>query len=114
MRSAYVKSKSDLRKIAVDEAQKELEKFRAENCDRCSTNMGYQCIATVLWVLHRDYGWGTVRLNRLKDSIEDEFRLMEMCMQNLSGFAKTDYTGNDLVKALKELEIDVEKSQYAQ
>ena len=40
------------------------------------TSVMQQVLATTFWILHRDYGWGTKRLNDLKNKIEDEFVLM--------------------------------------
>ena len=35
-----------------------------------------QTLAVTFWILHRDFGFGKKRMNRLKDLIEDEFMLM--------------------------------------
>ena len=40
------------------------------------TSIMQQVLATTFWILHREYGWGATRLNRLKNQIEDEFVVM--------------------------------------
>lgn len=110
MNSNYIRSKSEMRRISTQIAKEEIAKYEVEVCPKCQTSIGYQAIATMLWVLHRDFGWGTVRLNRLKDACEAEFSLME----GIQGMPKFEYTANDCVRGLKEIGVDMEASQYEQ
>lgn len=109
MKSNYIRSKSEMRRISVQIAKEEIAKQEAEFCPKCQTNIEYQAIGTLLWVLHRDFGWGAVRLNRLKDACEAEFYLMET---GIPGMSKIEYTANDCVRGLKEIGVDLEASQY--
>ena len=109
MRANYVASKNDMRKIAVEEAKKQLDEFRAIECERCQTSIGFQAIATVLMVLHRQYGFGVKRLNDVKNATEDEFMRMA---HGIPGMKYIRFTGVDYIAKLKEMGVDLEVSQY--
>jgi hypothetical protein len=110
MRANYVASKNDMRKIATEEAKKQLDELRATECERCQTSIGFQAIATVMMVLHRQYGFGRKRLQALKDAVETEFYMMDHGVPGVT--KRRQYTGVDFVAKLKEMGVDLEVSQY--
>lgn len=108
MRARYgAYSKSELDKRSREIAREEVKKMRDEIYAYCERDCSYQAIATCLWVLHRHFGFGKTRLQRLKNLIEDEYRLMEL------GILGKDYSPRDLQKWLKdEMKIDLDATQY--
>ena len=109
MKSNYVGSRTDMRKIVREEAKKQLDNFRATECEKCQESIGYQAIATVLIVLHRQFGFGTKRLQALKDAVETEFYWME---HGIPGMKKRRYTGTKYIDKLKKMGVDLYESQY--
>lgn len=75
--------------------------------DAVQTSIMQQVLATTFWILHREYGWGKKRLNRLKNQIEDEFVLMHK-----KPLGK-EYSPLDLRELLKtKYGVDLEETQY--
>lgn len=109
MKSNYLQSKSEQRKMLLDIAREELRKQEKELCPDCMKNIGYQALAVAFWILHRDFGWGTERLNRLKDHVEDQFNMIE---NGIPGMATTHYSATAFFSALKKIGVDLEVSQY--
>ena len=99
-------NRAQQQKLAKETAIAEVKKQMATVCPDCALNLQYQIMATVLWVLHRQFGYGTTRLNRLKDAVEREFVLMEQ------GILGKDYKASMLYQSLKEIGVDLEVSQY--
>lgn len=86
---------------------KYVEEYLTENYDGIVRNTSYQVIAVVMCVLSRQYGFGKIRLHRLKNDLEAEFVKMK------TGVLGRDYTVNDCVKYLKEnYDIDFSESNY--
>lgn len=86
--------------------RQQLEEISDELYKQFAHSISYQTLATAFWVLHRDFGFGAERLKRLKDSIEDEFRMME------TGVFGKKYTTTEPVKWCKSQGIDFDKSQF--
>jgi len=75
--------------------------------DAVQSSIMQQVLATTFWILHRDFGWGTDRLNRLKNGVEDEFVLMHKKPMG------REYSPLDLRRLLKEqYGVDLEETQY--
>lgn len=74
--------------------------------DAVQTSVMQQVLSVTFWILHRDYGWGTKRLNDLKNKIEDEFVLMHK-----KPLGK-EYSPLDVRSWLKEYGVDLEETQY--
>lgn len=103
MKARIIQTERQLRKI-ID---KNINERIPELYDEIERNTAYQCIATVFAVLAKNYGFGKVRLNRLKNEVEDEFALME------SGVLGREYSTSDVCKWLKErFDIDFSRTQY--
>lgn len=110
MHANYIASKREMRKLAEEEARKQLEEFRNTECDKCQESICYQAIATLMMVLHRQYGFGRKRLQALKDAVETEFYMMD---HGVPGAVNgRQYTGVDFVAKLKEMGVDLSESQY--
>ena len=62
MRANYTRSKSEL----IDIARSEIKKQKAEVCPKCSDDIQRRVLATVFWILHRDYGHTGKWMNKLK------------------------------------------------
>ena len=65
-----------------------------------------QVLSVTFWVLHREYGFGKDRLNRLKNQIEDEYVLMHKKPMG------KEYSPLDVRSWLKEYGVDLEETQY--
>lgn len=66
-----------------------------------------QVLSVAFWILHREYGWGATRLNRLKNQIEDEFVVMHK-----KPLGK-EYSPLDIRETLKtKYGVDLEETQY--
>ena len=109
MHANYIASRREMRKLAEEEARKQLEEFRSTECDKCQESLCYQAIATVLMVLHRQYGFGVKRLNDVKNATEDEFMRMA---HGIPGMKYVRFTGVDYIAKLKEMGVELEVSQY--
>lgn len=87
--------------------REEIEQYRDDVYAAVEKDCTYQAIAVVMAVLHRSYGFGCKRLQRLKNEVEDEYALM---LQNAMG---SGYSPRDCQKWLKETyNIDFEVSIY--
>lgn len=65
-----------------------------------------QVLAVTFWILHRDFGYGAERLNRLMNSIEDEFVIMHKKPMG------KEYSPLDIRTWLKDYGVDLEETQY--
>lgn len=100
-------NRTALRKEMEKETNKRIEECAAEIQQQIQNSVSSQTMAVVFWILHREYGWGKARLNRLKDQLEDEFVLMH------KGIMGVKYTPVDLREKLREqLGVDFDKSRY--
>ena len=70
------------------------------------TSIMQQVLSVTFWVLHREYGFGKDRLNRLKNQIEDEYVLMHKKPMG------KEYSPLDVRSWLKEYGVDLEETQY--
>lgn len=105
MKANYsIVNRGQQKKIAKQAAVEEIKNQMKTVCPGCTLNMQYQIMATMLWVMHTQFGYGTARLNRLKDAIEREFDLME------KGILGRDYKASMLYQSLKEMGVDMETS----
>lgn len=67
----------------------------------------YQAIATTLCILHREFGFGKNRLQKLKDEIESEYKLM------MEGVLDREYSPRDCQQyLLRKFGIDLTLSRY--
>lgn len=70
------------------------------------TSIMQQVLSVAFWILHRDFGYGPERLNKLKNAIEDEFVLMHKKPLG------EDYSPLDVRAWLKNYGVDLEETQY--
>jgi len=101
-----VVSRSQQAQLAKKTAIEEVKRQMKTVCPDCALNLQYQIFATVLWVMHTQFGYGTARLNKLKDAVEREFVLME------KGILGKEYKASMLYQSLKALGVDLEVSQF--
>lgn len=105
MKSRVFKTESQIRRIVQDEAKRQA----TEIYDKALQDAAYQAFAVMMIVLHREFGFGGERLQRLKDLTESEFMMMR------EGILGKEYTTNDCVKFLKDTYgIDFAESQYTE
>ena len=98
---------TQLRKETQAVAERLVQEREGEIIDAVQTSIMQQVLATTFWVLHREYGWGKDRLNRLKNQIEDEFVLMHKKPMG------KEYSPLDLRELLKnKYGVDLEETQY--
>ena len=98
-----MKSEKEIKKIC----QKNVENTLREKHAEISQDIAYQTMAVVMCVLHNRFGFGGMRLQALKDAIEDEFANMK------TGILGRNYTTNDCVKFLKDkYNIDFSETRY--
>lgn len=102
LKANYLTSRSQM----IEVARSELKRQTAEVCPKCSENIQTKVLATVFWVLHRDYGHTAKWIDKLKAKIESEFDLMND-LPNLDGVS---YTADCLVESLNEIGVDLSKS----
>lgn len=103
MKSRIYRTDSQVRKAVTEE----VERQTTEIYEKAMQDTAYQCFATMMIVLHREFGFGGERLRKLKDLTEAEFYAME------KGVLGKPYTANDCVRFLKEnYSIDFSESQY--
>lgn len=99
MRSNYTRSKGDVQREAVRAAKAEI--------DRCYDTWAQQCcyhaLAVCYAVLHREFGFGAERLQRLTRGIDAELSLME------HGVLGRKYAESDIRAWLKSIGIEFEK-----
>lgn len=101
MRANYLTSKSKM----IDVARSELKRQASEVCPKCSERIQTQVLATVFWILHRDYGHTAKWIDKLKAKVESEFDLMDD-LPKIDGVA---YTAESLIDELKNIGVDVSK-----
>lgn len=96
-----------LRKETEAIAERLVRERETEIISAVQTSIMQQVLATAFWILHREYGWGATRLNRLKNQIEDEFVLMHK-----KPLGK-EYSPLELRDELKRrYGVDLEETQY--
>lgn len=95
--------KKDVLKLAECMMGEREAEIRAEVQD----SVAQQAYAVAFWILHREYGWGAKRLQRLKNQIEDEYVLMAKRPMG------REYTPLHIRQALKErFGVDFSETQY--
>ena len=103
MKARVFKTESQIRKIVQDEAKRQTTSIY----EAAMQDSVYQALATMMYVLNRDFGFGGERLKKLKNLTEDEFMVMR------TGICGKHYDANNCVKYLKEkYGIDFAESQY--
>lgn len=92
----------------IEEAvYEEVTRQTQENYERITYDGAMQMLSTVFYTLHKKWGFGTKRLIKLKDDVEDEFFMMKKGI-----FGKT-YSPDDTLAYCKDiLGIDLMVSQY--
>ena len=60
-------------------------------------------LATVFWILHRDYGHTGKWINKLKEKVQSEFDLMTD-LPNIEGVS---YTAENLIESMKDIGVDL-------
>jgi hypothetical protein len=110
LRSNYPKSKSEVEQEMKQIAKKEIKRQQTEICPNCAKRLQHQVLATVFWILHREYGHTAKWINGLKSKIELEFDLMD----GLPNFDNVAYSPDDLIKSLKEIGVDLDASDLAE
>ena len=107
MKSNYtIMNRSQAQKLAEETGKKAAYELRDEIQDKIETGVMHQTISVVFWVLHKHFGFGKDRLQRLKDYTEDEFKLM------IDGVLGKKYSPRNCEEWLKSIGIDLNKSQY--
>lgn len=107
MKARYGPVEADeLRRETLAIAERMIKEREDEILAQVQTSVMQQTLATAFWILHRDAGWGAERLNRLKNSIEDEFVLMHKKPMG------KDYSPLDHRDWLKAYGVDLEETQY--
>lgn len=100
-------SESELDAKIRKEAEEAARALQDEIHQKCEKDITHQALATCFWILHKDFGFGKSRLHRLKDSIEDEYKLM------MDGVLGQEYNPHHCEEWLKqEMGIDLDESQY--
>ena len=97
---------TQLRKETQAIAEKLVKERETAIIAAVQTSIMQQVLAVTFWILHRDEGWGTARLNRLKNRIEDEFVLMHKKPMG------KEYSPLQIRDWLKEYGVDLEETQY--
>ena len=95
-----------LRKETQAVAERLVKEREAAIIDAVKDSVSQQMLAMAFWELHKEFGWGKKRLNRLKDLIEDEFVLMHK-----KPLGK-EYSPLDVRSWLKQYGVDLEETQY--
>lgn len=106
MRANYFKSKSEVEQEMKKIAKKEINRQQTEVCPVCAKRLQHQVLATVFWILHREYGHTAKWINNLKSKVELEFDLMD----GIPNFDGVSYSPDDLIKSLKDIGVDLEES----
>ena len=101
MKANYLTSRSQM----IEVARSELKRQTAEVCPKCSEGIQTKVLATVFWILRRDYGHTAKWIDKLKAKVESEFDLMND-LPKLDGVA---YTADSLIESLKEIGVDLSK-----
>lgn len=98
-----MKKESDVKQIC----KSEVEKYLNDSYAQIFNDGAYSAIATTFYILHRDFGFGTARLRKLKERIEEENKLMNV------GILGRKYDANDLIKFLQDkLNVDIMTSSF--
>lgn len=95
-----------LRKETQAVAERLVKEREAKIIDAVKDSVSQQILAMAFWELHKEFGWGKKRLNRLKNLIEDEFVLMHK-----KPLGK-EYSPLDVRSWLKQYGVDLEETQY--
>ena len=106
MRAYYLKSKSEVDQEMKKIAKSEIKRQQTEVCPVCAKRLQHQVLATVFWILHREYGHTAKWINNLKSKIELEFELMN----DIPKFDGVSYSPDDLIKSLKDIGVDLDES----
>lgn len=102
-----MKSEKEILKLCEKEYNAKYKEMFETKQDELTQEAGYQTLNVVFYVLAKKYGFGKKRLTELKNSIEDEFKLME------TNFLNLNYNTTDCGRFLKEkFNIDFYESQY--
>lgn len=105
MKSRVFKTEAQIRRLVQDEAKKQT----TEIYEKALQDATYQAHATMMIVLHREFGFGGKRLRKLKDLTENEYMAMK------TGVLGKKYDTKDCVHFLKEkFGIDFNESQYSE
>ena len=100
-------NRSELRRKIGAEAEKLMRKYEATIRAEIEDSVARQMMAVVFTALHREFGWGAARLQRLKNATEDEFVLIRCAPLGRK------YTALDLEQALKEqFGVDFTTTRY--
>lgn len=103
MKARVYSTENQIRKAVKAESERQV----TEIYEKAMNDAAYQCFATMMCVLHREFGFGGERLRRLKNLTEAEFFAM------MNGVLGKPYSTNDCVRFLKEeYGIDFEESMY--
>ena len=98
MRSNYTRSKKEVEREDVKAAKAEIDKVYDMWAQQCC----YHALAVCYAVLHREFGFGAERLQRLTRGIDAELMLME------HGVLGKTYQESDIRKWLKSIGIEFE------
>ena len=102
----YIRSRSEM----IDIARDEIKRQKAEICPKCSEGIQQRVLATVFWILHRDYGHTAKWIEKLKAKVESEFDLMTD-LPDIEGVA---YNASTLIDELKAIGVDLAESSLKQ
>lgn len=69
-------NRTQAKRLTDEAAKKDAYQLRDEIHDAIEKDIMEQTIATMLWTLHKHFGFGRLRLLRLKNLLEDEYKLM--------------------------------------
>lgn len=99
MKSRYIASTTESEKLARKVAQEEIDKCYDKWAQECA----YHGLAVCFAVLHRDFGFGAERLQKLRRGIQSELDLME------HGVLGKTYAESDIRKWLQSIGIEFER-----
>lgn len=99
-------NKTKARKLTDEAARQAVNEIRDEIQNKIEQDVSHQAIATVFWVLHKHFGFGAGRLQKLKDLTEDEY------MHMIDGVLGREYNPRHCEEWLKSIGIDLDESQY--
>ena len=99
MRSNYTKNRGDVQREAVKAAKAEIDRVYDMWAQKCC----YHALAVCYAVLHREFGFGAERLQRLTRGIDAELSLME------HGVLGRQYDESDIKDWLLSIGIEFEK-----
>lgn len=103
MKARVYSTENQIRRAVKEESERQTTVIY----EKAMKDAAYQCFATMMVVLHREFGFGGERLRRVKDLTEAEFFAM------MNGVLGKSYDTTDCVRFLKETyNIDFEESMY--